>query len=219
MKTWIFLLLTCILATAVVQLEVQPPCDDSYIHMQDPTISYGTEPSLCVINEYWHAGMWWQVHTLRSLVKFNNLPTLPESTQLGSCYIELHDYNVDYFGTPPLVVCCQLMSVWNEETVNWNNQPTLGPLLDDIPLQGIPSVVRFNITPAVHDWYEDSSTNHGVMIMFNGGKNGKVDEFQYLLYFRSKEFDISNSPKLILMCCEVEVEPISMGNLKALYHQ
>jgi hypothetical protein len=214
MKVLIFLLLSSVLAIAVIQLGVQPPCDDSYVHDQEPTMNYGASTSLSVVSQaYWQG----QFHVCRTMVKFDGLPQIPEGMQLGSCYIELHDYNVFYSETPPLVFCYELTSDWDEETVVWNNQPTVGALLDDMPLQGIPSVVRFNTTPAVHDWYEDSSTNHGVELRIGGKGDARVAGYSYILSFHSKEFDIPNSPKLILMCCEIDVQPVSLGNLKALY--
>jgi hypothetical protein len=215
MKSLIFLILVLSPLSAVIQLEVQPPCDDAYVHDQEPTLNFGASPFLFVLYQaYWQG----EFHIYRTLVKFDGLPQIPEGTPLGSCYLELHVDNVSYTGTSPLVFCYVLTSEWNEETVTWNNQPTMGPLMDDMTLQGMPSVIRFNITSAVHDWYENSSTNHGLELRFDGKSGIRDVGFIYSLSFRSKEFDTPSSPKLILMCCETGVQPSSLGNLKALYH-
>ena len=220
MKPIIMIFLLILSALAVLQVEVQPPSDDSYINMQEPATNYGSANSINISSVLWHAGMWWEVHTCKSLIKFTTLPQLPSGTVLGSCYLELHDSILSFWGGTPYVFCYQVEGDWDEDSVTWNNKPDIGDYLCGVPLQGMPPVVRFNITPAVHDWYEDPATNKGVELLFAGTKGGSMrdDGYSYALSCVSKEGTIAQSLKLVIMCCETDVQPSSLGNLKAFYH-
>ncbi len=95
-------------------------------------INYETEPALYMKDWTW-SSIGCSGGTLRSLLCFTQLDTIPDNAVILSATLRLYgsnaDRNTSYPGAPSsfhsnTVIVQQVTSPWNESTVTWNTQPT-----------------------------------------------------------------------------------------------
>ena len=94
--------------------------------------NYGAESTLWMKDWTWNA-VGCSGGTLRSLLCFTQLDTIPDNAVILSATLRLYgtnaDRNTSYPGAPSsfhsnTVIVQQVTSPWNENTVTWNTQPT-----------------------------------------------------------------------------------------------
>ncbi len=106
----------------------------------------------------------------RTLVKIN-LPALKKGDIIVNAELNILNHKLDYYAstTPNMQVNAhRITSAWNYTTVTWNNQPSFDSVVSDYGIfekLGSTGAWRvFNITKDVKQWYEDSTTNHGILL-------------------------------------------------------
>ena len=115
-----------------------------------------------------------QMYKLRSFFRINNLPPIPKAARILSAVISLQQAENGYwysfdssYSTYLTVLAGEVTSDWSEATITWNNQPAFSDTVIDYSISGSDSAeiyLDFDITSCMQKWYEDSSTNHGIVL-------------------------------------------------------
>ena len=136
------------------------PEDDAYVNVQYPTENYGTSEFLdvSVIN---------YVEEARSFLKFN-ISSIPKNAFIHKALLSL--YYCSWEGTTELEVgVYQVNNYWNENTINWDNQPEFSlncEYLWKIPPANPIRVEYWDITDLARDWFAGEVSNNGIVIKF-----------------------------------------------------
>ena len=102
-----------------------------------------------------------------------SLPSIPEGSYISDAKLNLTANGTNNFSSGKLnlvakkIIHSGYSTIWGETSVCWNTGCTYGEILDynnlNAPSSG--TVVSWNITSAVRDWYNDSSTFQGIAVM------------------------------------------------------
>ena len=120
------------------------------------------------------------------------MPNLPDGAtpQISHLYLYYFSYETE---SSTLVGAYKVTESWNENTVTWNNRPSIDTTIQsnlrlyhqtDNTSPTSPMSVSFSITNAVADWYENPSSNYGLAIKYISGMTE-------MCYFRT--FDYGNN--------------------------
>jgi len=142
---------------------------DAYIASGYPTNNYYT-------NSYLHTGYLAGYNTIRSLVKFLYLPSLPPGAKITSAYLDMFMYLGSTGGTTVNVY--RIANDWNVTNVNWSNQPAVDstPVVQNFTFT--PNTEwQMDITSAVQAWYSGSTPNYGLMLRAFNEANPKISFF------------------------------------------
>ena len=133
---------------------------DTYVDSNNPNTNYGNSDVIWVSNSSGQR----QIYTL---VKPNTLPVLKS----GDIILEAGIYYARYASSDaPIVVSgYRVTEGWNETTATYNDLPAYGS--DPVTVAATMYMNRyseFDITSTVKSWYEDPSSNHGILLKGNG---------------------------------------------------
>ncbi len=139
---------------------------DSIISQNYPNNNYGTKTYLKAGYDSANA------NTIIYVAPWS-LPPLPNGSYITDAQLNLTANGTNNFSSGKLnlvakkIIHSGYSTIWGETTVCWNTGCTYGDILDynnlSAPSSG--SVVSWNITSAVRDWYNDSSTFQGIAVM------------------------------------------------------
>ena len=145
--------------------------------------------------------------TMRTYIKVNNLPPIPDSAELVSAVLSVRQvppdlwYSYNSTNSYLHIGAYQVTSSWDDGTVTWNNQPTFNTDPLDYATVTSASARRFcyfDITSATRNWYENTSSNYGIVlhtepesrygqVSFISSNDPNVGDFQkptMMLYYR-----------------------------------
>ncbi|MDD2480725.1 MAG: DNRLRE domain-containing protein, partial [Lutispora sp.] len=143
--------------------------EDTYISSQNPDTNYYK-------SNYLHAGNLSGYGTLRSLVKFKYLPSLPAGAKITKAYLKLFMYLGSTGGTS--INLYRLTSQWNEADTKWSNAPTYQSDAILTSFSSAPnSLWSMDITSLVQSWYLGQNPNYGIMVTAAYESNPKLSFF------------------------------------------
>jgi len=171
--------------------------DDSWINKAVPDSNYGQNVGM-------YAHRW---GPRRSLVKFNSKSLSDEV--VDSAVLKLYAQNVNSEGT---INIHMITSVWQEESVNWDNMPTFqaSPIVSfEISASNIDSVIEIDITATVQQWVNGNAENYGLMMITSDNIAAK---------FYTKEFlsDPSRAATLIVNTTSIPEDQANVMDLSKL---
>jgi len=116
---------------------------------------------------------------------------------LSSAQLRLYCYDQDSFGYDDHIDFHLVSEVWGEDTVTWNNQPTVGTDAFASVLQSDTAAaawIEIDVMTQVQQWL-DGQANYGFLFKYRDEVNGYMD-----LLCRSKEYtdDQTKRPQLLL---------------------
>jgi hypothetical protein len=133
---------------------------DSCVTATIPDTNFGTNPEV-VIN---YAG------PNHGMIEFDLSAIPPGATILTATLEILENTNCGF--NENLIELRLNDAAWDEATVTWNNAPTYGPSLGTNSGEtGGCDWIIWDVTGAVTDWYDGTSTNYGFRIVGPGGGN------------------------------------------------
>ena len=114
-----------------------------------------------------------ELHKLRYFLRINNLPVLPKASRVLSAIVSLQQagngywYSFNSTYTSRLTVTAkEVTSSWSESTLTWNNQPSFSDIVIDYVVSSSATAgcyLDFDITSCMQKWYENTSTNYGIV--------------------------------------------------------
>nr|WP_162990890.1 DNRLRE domain-containing protein [Maliibacterium massiliense] len=132
-------------------------------------------------------------HSMRFLVKFNELPKLEAADIVVNAQINLYK-PLDSSTDMPVSVH-KLNANWNTDTVTWNNQPPHNSIAEDIRMVKNAGWHTWDITSIARDWYTVSD-NRGMLFRAVGAYEGTPpDNFRQ---FYASDYSASASPYLYI---------------------
>ena len=133
----------------------------------------------------------------RTFVKLNTLPALPDASVIVDATLNLrqvkHQNNwLDYTGNCDSIKIAvrEVTSSWAENTLTWNNQPTVSSTVidyrtvtpaDTAATSG--TMYCFNITSLMQKWYNDSATNFGVAVYPINEQTSSSDDHAFTCFY------------------------------------
>ena len=147
--------------------------------------------------------------TVRSLLKFDELATIPTNAVILSAELKLYGSDIQenscYPGSPFNSYCPntsfiqRVTSAWNEQTVTWNTQPST-TIVNQITIPQTTSQWNWNYTNSsanllamVQDWVKNPATNFGVMLRLDTEKI-----YQKVMFASSDHPNAALHPELIV---------------------
>ena len=132
---------------------------DAYTNSIYPNENYGYDEEL------------WVSDHETSYIYIQNLPNLPNGATFNHAYL-YPSYYYHITDGELLAGAYQVLESWSEGTITYNNAPAVSSTrLDTCILaaseyatETSPGLASFDITDAVSDWYDNSSTNFGIAI-------------------------------------------------------
>ena len=102
---------------------------------------------------------------VRSLVKFN-IASLPANQVVTKATLRVHLVETwDFPNTSRMITTYRITGSWLENGVNWNNKPGFGQSYGSKSIRNDDFTWHeFDVTNLVKDWYNDTFTNHGIML-------------------------------------------------------
>ena len=171
-------------------LTIQPgPAEgkDAYVFDNQPTLNYNLDYLYTGISSIWTK---W-----RSYLQFD-LTVLPSNAVITGAKLGL--FYLSQTGANALNLSLyKLQSSWQEDTINWNNQPMCSNIAEAtilLPDSPVNDFVYWQIKDLVEDWHDGSIPNNGILLRDNNEStnNGYVK-------FCSSDYSIENQrPKLVV---------------------
>lgn len=175
---------------------------DASINQYDPDVNYGNDEYL------W---MGWDLGWLDSLIKFNGLDSYMGVTVV-SATLSLYAYQE--WGTLPTGNwVARIDGDWAENTVTYNNNPgwngDMYLYFDTVPIN---DWFNLDVSSMVASWLDGSFPHNGFFVAQNLQQDGGR-------WFYSGEYttDPNLRPKLTLEYYGVDVQPTSLGTVKAMF--
>jgi hypothetical protein len=156
--------------------------ESSYVYQGLPSINYNTgmdKYNLMIGQDEF-------TNNYQFYVKFNTID-LPSDAVIKSAKIRIW---CSFFDTEEnaLTEMRKVTTSWNEDTLNWNNKPSVSSTIDQKNV-GIDGPYDFNALTLVEDWIDTPSQNYGVLFV-----NEQYDQlFMYVFY---SDNDATHSPRL-----------------------
>ena len=133
----------------------------------------------------------------RTFVKLNTLPALPDASVIVDATLNLRQVKyqnnwLDYTGNCDSIKIAvrEVTSSWAENTLTWNNQPTVSSTVidyrtvtpaDTAATSG--AMYYFNITSLMQKWYNDSATNYGVAVYPINEQTTSSDDHAFTCFY------------------------------------
>ncbi|MDE3188662.1 MAG: DNRLRE domain-containing protein [Acidobacteriota bacterium] len=157
LKTLVVSVSEILFLTAVGLAQSAPPVADTYALSSKPAMNFGSHTNLLV------------GQGTTSYVQFD-LSTLPTGTAISKATLRLY---VDSVSTAGSFDVDQINSSWTEETLNYNNQPSLGASATDlhpisVSASSLNQFVVIDITSLVQDWVSGVVPNNGIGLVLQG---------------------------------------------------
>ncbi len=140
--------------------------EDTYVNEADPDVNYNTEFERSILN---FGGNFFETTSRAMLVKYD-LTSL-NSANINSNHINLYFEGLNGFMDQFDYGVYQITEMWEEDSVTWNNRPTVdSTLLYTIPGTSIPEVngIWYDIqlpNSVVQNWVDSPAQNHGFMVI------------------------------------------------------
>jgi trimeric autotransporter adhesin len=140
-------------ALSLTLMAQAPPSADAFVASSTPRTNYGAWPLLAV-----------QQGT-NSYIQFN-LSTLPANASISKATLRLY---VDVVAHPGSFDVFEINSAWAENTLIYNNAPSLGSSATSghatsITASSLNQFILIDITPLVQQWASGSLPNHGIAL-------------------------------------------------------
>jgi hypothetical protein len=165
------------------------PEDDSFVNINYPIENYGTSEFLEVsVND--------DIEEMRSYIKFN-ISSIPENAFIHKALLSLNYCGWDGPNEPEIGVY-RVFNNWDEETINWDNQPDFSnkceyhwkiPPADPIRLE------YWDITDLARGWYDVDIPNHGIVVKFC---NSNFEDFTKRVFNSKEAANNKNRPLLVI---------------------
>ena len=154
---------------------------DAYVKQGNPTYISGYDSLLHVGNNATDSSML----KLRTYIRFQNLPVLPQSSRILNASLSLQQTNNNaWYSYAPasvdhlIITAKRVTSSWTDTGINWNNQPSFDDVITDYSVAATSTAglyLVFDITSCMQDWYKNSSANHGIVLQTSDeSSNGHV---------------------------------------------
>lgn len=141
----------------------QTTIDDAFVRSRYPDSSYGYNYSELEV------GRNYPYEKCRVFLRFNQLPELEKGAVITAARLNLYQYQFSANdGQGFRVSAHQVTGAWNQRAITWNTQPAFQTeALDYLTLEatnGMAVPKTFDVTRLIRSWYNDPSTNHGIML-------------------------------------------------------
>ena len=140
----------------------------------------------------------------RSLLKFT-LPTIPNGKVTGAT---LSLYQSTTSNTTPINVHA-LTSTFSSKSVTWASQPKFNTAVSATNNSSSVGYIEFNVSDLVKSWYENPTSNFGMMLKYPDGNEATVNRKSlYSTELLTEDGDLFGKPKLL-----VEFRPVELLGL------
>ena len=160
---------------------------DTTAVQDDPAISYGS-------NGYLRVGSIDASKKNRTFVRLNTIPGLPDASVIVDATLNLRqvryqDSFTSFEGNCDSIKIAarEVTSSWAENTLTWNNQPTVSSTVIDYrtvtpadPGETVGTIYYFNITSLMQKWYNNSATNYGIAVYPINEQTASNDPHAYI---------------------------------------
>lgn len=169
---------------------------DAYLRSLSPSTNYGNHPDFSA-HAWTNQGM---PVTVRSIIHFD-LTLIPKEAAINEAILYLYSYDSPHNGThwprsgPNEAILCRVLSTWDENTVNWSNQPTTTEQnqvflpTSTYPIQDY----LVDVTRMVQDMVDHPEENHGFLF-----RQVTEDYYRRMLFASSDHPNPSLRPKLVI---------------------
>ena len=195
----ILLILTSSAFATIVVIQPGPAAGiDTTLKKQLPTMNFGDATGIDIDGS--------STLTQVFLLKFN-LTSYSYAT-INSAYLHLYAFAGSGNGNLALN---RVTSPWGEMVATWNNAPSYDSAAVTQPICPNFSWTIINITAIVQYWVDHPGQNYGL--------RGRAQVTNVRRAFRSSDnnYNPYQSPKLVMEYGATPVEPISLGDIKALF--
>lgn len=178
---------------------------DAFLNSRLPDTNNGTHYGICAMGWTYSGAPF----VVRCVIDFD-LSSIPDGTIIKSAYLSLYNDPTSYnnsgkhseasvypsTGGDNGAYLSRITSTWEENTVTWNNQPTI-TTTNQVSL--LPSTdphqdyLNIDITPLIQDIIDNRSSSFGMMISL---KN--EDYYRGLIFASSDNADPTKYPKLVV---------------------
>lgn len=172
-----------------IETAVNGSIQDTYIAKDRPDAEYYWD-------SYLHVGNLAGYGAMRSMIRFDNLPSLPVGAKITRAEIGAYMYLGSTSGTT--IDVHKITQTWKDDITNWNSNISYdsSPILSSF--SAAPNTEwKFDITSLASEWYSANAGNYGVMLK-------ATDEASPKLSFYSSE-KTGSSPRLII---NYEIDPL-----------
>jgi len=150
--------------------------DDSFVKSSEKSTNYGHWGTISVQ----HLGS----GETRSFIKFD-LPEIPEGSTIVSAILDLCISGTNSDPTGNKIDCHQILSSWDEETINWYSMPSWAGITDSDYVPSSPHFnkwMQWNVTGDINHYYNiNSGRYNGWLLKIAEPTDGGV-------YFSTKEY-------------------------------
>lgn len=110
-------------------------------------------------------------HDMITYLEYELPPGLlqPGETVLGASLFMVFSFTFSHDGTPPPpggeLYVHEVTEAWDEQTLNWNNRPAYGPVVDSETNISSFGSYEFDVTETVRLWAHGLDDNHGFAVL------------------------------------------------------
>jgi hypothetical protein len=193
---------------------VEAPAEDAAVYNREPDTNFGSIGTVTV-HYYWQYS--YPPRYRRTYCRWD-LPSLPSGSTIVRAEakfltrnMSLHPYN-----RTPDIQCRPVTEAWQENTINWNNQPARGAVASTSRMEWEKTWYIFDVTSLTSDWYAGLMVNYGIGLNVEFDVDDPYSNYWATFYSR-EEANVDRRPKLVIEYSEVAVAPSSFGRVKALF--
>lgn len=173
-----------------IETSVNSSIQDTYIASDTPDAEY-------YWSSYLHVGNLQGYGTMRSMIRFDHLPSLPVGAKITKAEIGAFMYLGSTSGTT--VDVHQITQSWKADVVNWNSNISYDSTPFISTFTATPNTEwKFDVTSLATDWYNAVSGNYGVLLKATNEASPKIS-------FYASESTTGSTPRLII---DYEVDPL-----------
>ncbi|HDS07650.1 MAG TPA: DNRLRE domain-containing protein, partial [Bacteroides sp.] len=146
---------------------------DTYVSQFNPSNNYGRSADL-VAGTDWEFG-----YLYRTYLRFDHTP-IPADAEVLSAQLKIYMSYGTYYSEQYLLGIRKVSEVWDENTLNWKNQPGSASLVHIMTkaVDEEPGWKSFDITETVREWIGGSTKNRGV-VMMAADESGELGECRF----------------------------------------
>jgi len=155
---------------------------DTFDNGDDPDVNYGTEVEIAVYKPSFY-----------SYIEFD-LTSIPEDSTITSAILSLwSSYTYPTGATDDNVTLKRIIASWAEETLTWNNHPSVSDIIVAGQISTTDGVKNdFDITDAIQNWLNGTWPNYGLRIEKN------ADDVDSLIVDSSDGLTAGERPELVI---------------------
>lgn len=157
-------------SSGTYNLQIQ---SDTYVSELNPSNNYGSAADL-VAGSDWEFG-----YLYRSYMRFDHTP-IPDDAEVLSAQLKIYMHEGSHFSGRYRLEIRKVTEVWDEETLNWKNQPGSASLIHIMTktVEEETGWKSFDITGTVSEWIGGPDKNRGI-VMMSADESGELGECRF----------------------------------------